>query len=142
MKTTIGKWNVGVGLWVMASFMIYGFVLIYLRDFAPGKEAWIESYSTGAHFEARLAHVHGNLFSLVNIVFGFLLMKLPLKESLAKWASWLALAGLLMPLGILGEVYLGLPYYFVLVGGLSIFTATVLLGVAVVQMKNESKGEK
>ena len=122
--------------------MIYGFVLIYLRDFAPGKEAWIESYSTGAHFEARLAHVHGNLFSLLNIVFGFLLMKLPLKESLAKWASWLALAGLLMPLGILGEVYLGLPYYFVLVGGLSIFTATVLLGVAIAQMKNESKGEK
>ena len=142
MKTTIGKWNIGVGLWVMASFMIYGFVLIYLRDFAPGKEAWIESYSTGAHFEARLAHVHGNLFSLLNIVFGFLLMKLQLKDNLARWASWLALAGLLMPLGILGEVYLGLPYYFVLVGGLSIFTATVLLGVAVVQMKSESKGEK
>ena len=140
MKTTIGKWNIGVGLWVMASFMIYGFVLIYLRDFAPGKEAWIESYSTGAHFEARLAHVHGNLFSLLNIVFGFLLMKLQLKDNLARWASWLALAGLLMPLGILGEVYLGLPYYFVLVGGLSIFLATVLLGVAVVQMKNETKG--
>ena len=142
MTTTIGKWNIGVGLWVMASFMIYGFVLIYLRDFAPGKEAWIESYNTGAHFEARLAHVHGNLFSLLNIVFGFLLMKLQLKDNLARWASWLALAGLLMPLGILGEVYLGLPYYFVLVGGLSIFLATVLLGVAVVQMKNETKGEK
>ena len=140
MKTTIGKWNIGVGLWVMASFMLYGFVLIYLRDFAPGKEAWIESYNTGAHFEARFAHVHGNLFSLLNIVFGFLLMKLNLKDNLAKWASWLALAGLLMPLGILGEVYLGLPYYLVLVGGLSIFLATVLLGVAVVQMKNETKG--
>ena len=140
MKTTIGKWNIGVGLWVMASFMLYGFVLIYLRDFAPGKEAWIESYNTGSHFESRLAHVHGNLFSLLNIVFGFLLMKLQLKDNLAKWASWLALAGLLMPLGILGEVYLGLPYYFVLVGGLSIFLATVLLGVAVVQMKNETIG--
>ncbi len=140
MKTTIGKWNIGVGLWVMASFMVYGFVLIYLRDFAPGKEAWIESYNTGAHFESRLAHVHGNLFSLINIVFGFLLMKLQLKENLAKWASWLALAGLLMPLGILGEVYLGLPYYFVLVGGLSIVTATVLLGIAVVQMKNAPQG--
>ena len=120
--------------------MIYCFSLIYLRDFAPGKEALIESYNTGAHFEARLAHVHGNLFSLLNIVFGFLLMKLQLKDNLARWASWLALAGLLMPLGILGEVYLGLPYYFVLVGGLSIFLATVLLGVAVVQMKNETKG--
>lgn len=141
MKTTVGKWNIAIGLWVMAGFMLYGFVLIYLRDFAPGKEAWIESYNTGAHFEARLAHVHGNLFSLLNIVFGFLLMKLALKDSLARWASCLALAGLLMPLGILGEVYLGLPYYLVLVGGLSIFLATVLLGAAVVQLKNENKGE-
>ena len=78
--------------------------------------------------------------ALLNIVFGFLLMKLQLKDNLAKWASWLALAGLLMPLGILGEVYLGLSYYLVLVGGLSIFLATVLLGVVVVQMKNETKG--
>jgi hypothetical protein len=56
MKTTIGTWNIGVGLWVMAAFMIYGFVLFYLRDFVPGREVWIESYNTGAHFEARLAH--------------------------------------------------------------------------------------
>lgn len=133
MKTVFGKWNIGIGLSVMAAFMIYGFVLVYLRDFAPGKEAWIASYSTGKHFEARLAHVHGNLFSLLNIVFGFLLVKLNLKQNLAKWASWLAMAGLLMPLGILGEVYLGLPFYFVLVGGLSMFIATVVLAVAIVQ---------
>jgi hypothetical protein len=38
MKSTIGKWYIGVGLWVMAAFMIYGFILIYLRDFAPGRE--------------------------------------------------------------------------------------------------------
>ncbi len=133
MKTIFGKWNIGIGLSVMAAFMIYGFVLVYLRDFAPGKEAWIASYSTGKHFEARLAHVHGNLFSLLNIVFGFLLVKLNLKQNLAKWASWLAMAGLLMPLGILGEVYLGLPFYFVLVGGLSMFIATVVLAVAIVQ---------
>lgn len=138
MRNPVGKWNIGVGLWVMAAFMIYGFVLIYLRDFAPGKEAWIESYNTGAHFEARLAHVHGNLFSLLNIVFGFLLVKLPIRESLARGVSGLALAGLLMPLGILGEVYLGLPYYLVLVGGLSILAATILLGVGVVQMKSEA----
>ena len=86
------------------------------------------------------SHVHGNLFSLLNIVFGFLLMKLSLKDNLAKWASWLALAGLLMPLGILGEVYLGLPFYFVLIGGLSMFLSTVLLGVAVVQMNKAKDG--
>jgi hypothetical protein len=137
MKSTTGKWNIGVGLFVMAGFMMYGFVLIILRDFAPGKEAWIASYTTGAHFEARLAHVHGNLFSLINMVVGFLLLKLPLKEKMAKWVSWLALGGLLMPVGILGELYLKLPFYTVLVGGLSIFIATVLLGVAVVQMRTD-----
>jgi hypothetical protein len=66
-------------------------------------------------------------------------VKLPIKENFAKWVSWLALAGLLMPLGILGEVYLGLPFYTVLVGGLAIFLATVTLGVAVVQMKMEPR---
>lgn len=134
---TFGKWNIGVGLWVMAAFMIYGFVLVYLRDFAPGKEEWIAAYNVSPHFEARLAHVHGNLFSLLNIVFGFLLVKLPVVESLAKWASRFALGGLLMPLGILGEVYLGLPFYSVLLGGLSMFIATIVLGMAVVRMNRE-----
>lgn len=139
IKSNIGKWNISVGLWVMAAFMMYGFVLIILRDFAPGKEAWIASYTTGAHFEARLAHVHGNLFSLINIVLGYLLIKLPVNEKMAKWVSGLAIAGLLMPLGILGELYLKLPFYTVLVGGLSIFIATVMFGVAVVQMRAEIK---
>ncbi len=119
----------------MAGFMLYGFILIYLRDFAPGKEAWIAGYAVSPHFEARLAHVHGNLFAVLNIVIGFLLVKLPVRESQARWISALALGGLLMPLGILGELYLGLPFYFVLAGGLSIVAATVLLGVGVVQTK-------
>jgi hypothetical protein len=135
MKSAIGKWNIGVGLWLMAAFMVYGFVLIYLRDFAPGKEAWIEAYNVSPHFEARLAHVHGNLFSFLNIVFGFLLIKLPLQGGQAKWVSGLALGGLLMPLGILGEVYLGLPPYLVLIGGVSMLAATILLGVAVMQTR-------
>ena len=135
MKSTTGKWNIGIGLWVMAAFMLYGFYLIYARDFAPDREAWIAAYNVSPHFEARLAHVHGNLFSLLNIVFGFLLIKLQIKENQAKWVSGLALTGLLMPLGILSEVYLGLPFYTVLVGGLSMFLATVVLGLAVVQMK-------
>ena len=134
-QSTIGKWNIGVGLWLMAAFMLYGLVLVYLRDFAPDKEAWIAAYNVSPHFEARLAHVHGNLMSFLNIVFGFLLVKLPIEAKAARWVSGLALAGLLMPLGILGEVYLGLPFYFVLVGGVSILSATVLLGLVVVQTR-------
>ncbi len=136
--STVGKWNIGVGLWVMALFMVYGFVLIYLRDFAPDKEAWIAAYNVSPHFEARLAHVHGNLFSLLNIVFGFLLVKLPVSGTQAKWVSVLALAGLLMPIGILSEIYLGFPPLLVLIGGLSILAATVLLGVSIVQMKPQT----
>ena len=115
--------------------MVYGFVLIYFRDFAPDKEAWIAAYNVSPHFEARLAHVHGNLMSFLNIVFGFILIKVPVPADRAKWVSWLALAGLLMPIGILGEVYLGLPFYPVLVGGLSILLATALLGWSLVAVR-------
>ncbi len=131
MTKHYGKANVVTGLWVMAFFMIYGFLLIYLRDFAPGKEQWIAEYANGAHFESRLAHVHGNLFSLLNIVFGLVLLKLRIPDGLAKWASWLALGGLLMPLGILSEVYLGLAPFLVIVGGISLFAATVTLAIGV-----------
>lgn len=129
-----GRWNIGVGLWVMAGFMFYGFILIYLRDFAPGKETWIAEYNVAPHFEARLAHVHGNLFAFLNIVFGFLLLKLPIAAKTARWVSRLALAGLLMPIGILAELYVGLSPILVIVGGLSMLSATVLLGSAAVRM--------
>ena len=63
----IGRLNIVTGLFYMAAFMVYGFILIYLRDFSPDKEQWIAESLDGDHFEARLAHVHGNLFALPNI---------------------------------------------------------------------------
>jgi hypothetical protein len=128
MKT--GRYNVGVGLLVMAGFMLYGFLLIYLRDFAPDKEAWIASYGLGKHFEARLAHVHGNLLALLNLVLGFVLARLDRAPDGARTlAAGLGLTGLLMPLGILGEVYLGLSPVFVLLGALSATASVALSGV-------------
>ena len=115
--------------------MVYGFFLIYMRDFSAGKEAWVAASHTGDHFEAKLAHVHGNLFSLLHILYGYLLLKLAIPESYAKWVSRLALAGLLMPIGIFAELYLGLPFYLVLVGAISIVAATLLLAVGVMKMK-------
>ena len=126
-----GLINIRTGLWVMSGFMLYGFYLIYARDFAPDKAAWIAGASDGPHFEARMAHVHGNLFSLLNIVFGLVLMNVKIPETLGKWASRAALGGLLMPLGILGELYLGLPPYLVIVGGISILSAALLLALGV-----------
>ena len=131
-----GKANIAGGLLFMAGFMVFGFLLIYLRDFAPGKEQWIAEYAVGKHFESRLAHVHGNLFAFLNIVVGYLLLRLPLQKATGKWISWLALAGMLMPVGILAEVLLGVPPLFVLIGGISMVVAIAWLGVAVAQMKS------
>jgi hypothetical protein len=131
----LGKLNISAGLLFMAGFMVHGFVLIYLRDFAPGKEQWIADYSVGKHFESRLAHVHGNLFAFINIVVGYLLLRLPLREATAKWVSWLALAGMLMPVGILAEVLAGAPPLFVLLGGASMVAALLLMGVAVARLR-------
>ncbi len=130
-----GKNNIAIGFLTMGLFMAYGFLLIYLRDFAPGKEAWVDSYSFGKHFEARLAHVHGNLFAFLNILIGYLLLRFRAELSRLKTISVLALAGLLMPLGILAEVYLGLPPIFVLIGAIAMTASVIWLGVSFLQIK-------
>lgn len=124
-----------IGFLTMGFFMIYGFLLIYLRDFAPDKLAWVNSYSTGKHFETRLAHVHGNLFAFLNVVMGYLLWHFKDQLNHVTSISWLAVIGLLMPLGILGEVYLGLPPIFVLIGALSITVSVVWLGISFFKLK-------
>ncbi len=129
-----GKINISAGLLFMAGFMVFGFILIYLRDFAPGKEQWIAEYSTGKHFESRLAHVHGNLFALLNILVGYLLLRLPLQKLTIRWVSWLALAGMLMPVGILAELLLGAPPIFVLIGATCMIVSVAWLGIAVARL--------
>ncbi len=130
-----GRNNIAIGLLTMGLFMLYGFLLIYLRDFAPGKEEWVNSYSYGKHFEARLAHVHGNLFALLNILIGYLLLQFRHKLRNVKTISWLALTGLLMPAGILGEVYLGLPPIFVLIGAIAMTASVIWLGISFFKSK-------
>ena len=130
-----GKNNIAAGFLFLAAFMVYGFVLIYLRDFAPGKEAWIAQYSMGKHFESRLAHVHGNLFAFINIVVGYLLLRLPIGAPAARGISWLTLAGMLMPLGIVAELLFGAPPALVLVGGVSMVAAMLWFGVAALGMR-------
>ena len=136
-----GKKNIAAGFFFLAAFMIYGFVLIYLRDFAPDKEQWIAEYTVGKHFESRLAHVHGNLFAFINIVVGYLLLRLPIDAFSVKWISWLALVGMLMPLGILTEVLLGVPPALVLVGGISMVVAMIWFGVVAARMRPPNSGE-
>lgn len=136
-----GKNNISIGFLTMGLFMAYGFAMIYLRDFAPDKEAWANSYSIGKHFEARLAHVHGNLFAFLNILIGYLLMRFSTQLSQVKFISWLALTGLLMPLGILAEVYLGFPPIFVLIGAIAMTASVIWLGVAFMKLKPKAEHE-
>lgn len=133
-----GKNNISIGFLTMGAFMAYGFLLIYLRDFAPGKEEWINSYSVGKHFESRLAHVHGNLFAFLNILIGYLLLHFQSRLTSTKIISWLALIGLLMPIGILAEVYFGAPPVFVLIGAIAMTASVVWLGISFFKMKINS----
>jgi len=130
-----GKNNISIGFLTMGLFMTYGFVLIYYRDFAPGKEEWVNSYSVGKHFESRLAHVHGNLFAFLNILIGYLLLRFRNQLKNVKTISWLALAGLLMPIGILSEVYFGLPPILVLIGAIAMTVSVIWLGLSFWKMK-------
>jgi len=134
-----GKNNIAIGFLTMGLFMAYGFLLIYLRDFAPGKDEWVNSYSIGKHFETRLAHVHGNLFAFLNILIGYLLLHFHAKLKNTKAISWLALTGLLMPLGILSEVYFGLPPALVLIGAIAMTASVIWLGISFYKMKLENE---
>jgi hypothetical protein len=133
-----GKNNIAIGFLTMGLFMAYGFLLIYLRDFAPGKEEWINSYSFGKHFESRLAHVHGNLFAFLNILIGYLLLHFRDKLKNVKVISWLSLTGILMPLGILAEIYLGMSPIFVLIGAIAMTASVIWLGISFLKMKTNT----
>ena len=134
-----GKNNIAIGFLTMGAFMAYGFLLIYLRDFAPDKIDWVSTYSVGKHFESRLAHVHGNLFAFLNIVIGYLMLHFKDKLGSVKTISWLALAGLLMPIGILSEVYFGLPPVLVLIGAIAMTTSVIWLGISFLNIKLQNE---
>ena len=132
-----GEKNISTGLILMSLFMAYGFLLIYLRDFSPNKIEWIEGNDDGAHFEARLAHVHGNLFALLNIILGYLLLKLNIKEKSKKYISVLLLVGMLMPIGILAELIFGVPPVLVLLGAISMIAGVAFFGYSVATLKGK-----
>jgi hypothetical protein len=130
-----GKKNIVIGLFTMAAFMAYGFLLIYLRDFAPNAAEWAASYGNGKHFEARLAHVHGNLFALLNILIGYLLFKLDIEAKGRTIVSWTGVLGLLMPVGIILELVFSASPIFVLLGAISMTASVFLLGYFVMKSK-------
>jgi hypothetical protein len=125
-----GRKNIAWGFLFLALFMAWGFILGYMHDLAPEKEQWIAQYAAGTHFEIRLAHVHGSLFALINVAAGYLVMKFPVPARHARVISWLALAGLLMPIGIVAHALLAVPPVLVLVGGAAMILATLWMSWA------------
>ena len=113
----------------MSLFVVLGFVLVDLRDFAPGKEAWIADSVVGKHFETRLAHAHGNLLPLINVAMGLVLPALTIGDATKRALAWITLGELLMPLGILGEVVRGTSPVVVLAGGAMMFVAVTWAGL-------------
>ena len=125
-----GRKNIAGGFLFLAVFMATGFFLGYMHDLAPNKEQWIAQYAAGTHFEIRIAHVHGSLFGLINVAAGFLLMKFAVPAGQARWISWLALAGLLMPIGIILHALFAVPPVLVFIGGAAMIVATLWMGLA------------
>lgn len=130
-----GKTNISLGLISLGLFMLYGFYLIYMRDFSSAKDAWIAESFNGKHFESKLAHVHGNLFALLNIMLGYLLLRFGDKLKHANLISYLGLAGMLMPIGIFSEVVFGLPPYLVVIGAISMIASVLISGYSFYNMK-------
>ena len=129
-----GRKNIAWGFLVLGLFMASGFILGYMHDLAPGKDQWIAQYAAGTHFEIRLAHVHGSLLAFINIAAGYLLMKFPVPARQARAISWLALAGLLMPIGIIAHALLAVPPVLVLIGGLAMIVATLWMSWVAFQL--------
>lgn len=66
---------------------------------------------------------------------GYLLLHFDDKLKNVKVISLLALTGLLIPIGILAEVYLGLSPVLVLVGAIAMTASVIWLGFAFLKMK-------
>jgi len=75
------------------------------------------------------------LFAFLNIVIGYLLLHFQSKLNNTRAISWLALTGLLMPIGILSEVYFSLPPVLVLIGAIAMTTSVIWLGITFFKMK-------
>ncbi len=137
--TMEGRKNVGWGFLFLGLFMASGFFLGYMHDIAPQKEQWIAQYASGTHFEIRMAHAHGGLFGLINVAAGLALLALPIPSPRARWISWLALAGLLMPVGILLHALFALPPVLVFLGGAAMVAATLWLGSEALRLRQAAR---
>jgi hypothetical protein len=131
-----GKKNIAIGFLTKGLFMAYAFLLKYIKDFATSKEEWANSCSIGKHVEMRIAQVSGNPFNFLTHLMGYLVSPVTHRLRNVNTISWLALIGLLMPIGLVTAVDFGLPPALVLIGAMAMTRSVVWLGFALLRMNN------
>ncbi len=140
---TFAQRNLRFGWWALLAFLSLGFFLEALHGFKVG---WYVSVSTEVRREMwTLAHAHGALLALINIVFGISVPRSKANITSLQTASRLLVtAGILLPIGFfLGGVvfYSGDPGLGILLVPLGAAALVVAVFVAARQLGSGSSGE-
>ena len=130
MALTIRRQKLQLGWWALCAFLILGLVLEALHGFKSG--LYLDVQNETRRLMWTLAHAHGGLIAIVNIIFGLAVPFMPgFVGSAREWASRCLTGGLIaMPAGFfLGGVFIhggdpGLGIVLAPLGG-------VLVGVGV-----------
>jgi uncharacterized membrane protein YgdD (TMEM256/DUF423 family) len=125
MTSSTGKKNVLFGLIYFVTTLALGMYMANRGN--AGDPVWAESMTRKL---LHVAHSHGNLEALVNVVMGLILSLVGRSDQiLEKAASWLLILGALCHSGslYLAGVGLGLPSQVTLVGACSLVAGVVLM---------------
>ncbi len=137
---TFAQRNLRFGWWALLAFLSLGFFLEALHGFKVG---WYVSVSTEVRREMwTLAHAHGTLLALINIVFGVSVPRSKVNITSLQTASRLLVtAGILLPAGFfLGGVviYSGDPGLGILLVPLGATALVVAVFIAARQLGSGS----
>ena len=130
---SIRRQQLQIGWWALLLFVLLGLILEALHGFKSA--LYLDVQNETRRLMWTLAHAHGTLIALINIVFGLALPFMPgLMGGARQWASRCLIAALLaMPAGFfLGGVFLhggdpGLGVVLVPIGGVSLVFGLFLI---------------
>ena len=120
------------GWWALAAFLTLGIALEGLHGFKVGY--YLDVGNEARRLTWRLAHAHGTLFSIVNIVFALSLPRIAADRPLPAWVSGALIAAtLVIPFGFfLGGLFIsggdpGIGVLLVPIGAVLLLAAVVAI---------------
>lgn len=124
----LGKKNMVFGFFYFVCTLGLGMYLA--QKMGSGGPLWA---SSKVHHVLATAHVHGNMEALLNIVVGYLLLRLPIKVAIGNAVSGLLIAGAVLHSGMFYITGLGLDGMTILApaGAAFIVLAMALMGIGV-----------